>query len=83
MKLEFSSGAQGTARVQIFTSDDQADRGGIVFKFEVDDKGSAFIPYAKMTEKGVEVHFAGEAEAISLVNALRGVLAAFPLREYH
>lgn len=78
MRLEFSSGAQGTAKVQVFTSVNDEDRGGVVLRFEIDDQGSSFIPFARNIEKGVEVHFAGDAEAITLINALRGVLAALP-----
>ena len=76
MSLGFASGAQGTAKVQIFTSVDDEDRGGVVFKFEINDGDCAFIPFAKNIEKGVELCFAGEAEAKSLINALKGVLAA-------
>lgn len=78
MSLEFHSGAVGIAKVQVFTSVDDEDRGGVVFRFEIIDQGSAFIPFAKNNENGVEVHFAGDAEAASLVNALKGVLAALP-----
>lgn len=74
--IEFVSGVEGTAKVQIFTSVDDEDRGGVVFRFEIDDQNYSFIPFARNTEKGVELHFAGEAEAESLINALKGVLAA-------
>ena len=78
MSLEFCSGAVGTAKVQVFTSVDDEDRGGVVFKFEIIDQGSAFIPFAENIANGVELHFAGDAEAASLINALKGVLAALP-----
>ncbi len=74
--IEYISGAVGIAIVQTFTSVDDEDRGGVIFRFEIDDQGSSFIPFARNTEKGVELHFAGEAEAESLINALKGVLAA-------
>lgn len=76
MSIEFVSGAQGTAKVQTFTSVDNEDRGGVIFRFEIIDGDCEFIPFARNTEKGVELHFAGEAEAESLINALKGVLAA-------
>ena len=78
MSLDFVSGAQGTAKVQVFTSSDHTNRGGVVIRFEILDGDCAFIPLAKNIENGVELHFAGEAEAASLINALKGVLAALP-----
>lgn len=76
MSIEFVSGAQGTAKVQTFISLDDEDRGGVILKFEIIDGDCAFIPCATKTKNGVELHFAGEAEAKSLINALKGVLAA-------
>ena len=72
--LKFVSGAQGTAKVQMFTSVDDEDRGGVILKFEIIDGDCEFIPFARMTEKGAELHFAGDAEAENLINALKSVL---------
>lgn len=81
MSLGFVSGAQGTAKVQSFTSVDDEDRGGVILKFEIIDGDCAFIPFAKKTENGVELHFAGEAEAKALIDSLKGVLAAGVLKD--
>lgn len=76
MSIEFVSGSQGTAKVQTFKSIGDGGSGGVIFRFEIIDGDCEFIPFAKNTEEGVELHFAGEAEAESLINALKGVLAA-------
>jgi hypothetical protein len=77
--VPFSSGAAGTARVQLFLSEDDEDRGGVVMRLSIEDDASCFAPLAISRSPGcVEVHLAGDAEAASLVRALRGALAALP-----
>jgi len=78
MSIPFASGAIGEANVEVFTSNDDEDRGGVVIRLSVDDHGSSFIPAVRTTPTGVEIHIAGDAEAACLVRALRGVLAALP-----
>lgn len=76
MSIPYASGAIGEVSVQVFTSTDDEDRGGIVIRLAVHDEGSSFIPAAVATPAGVDIHMAGDAEAASLIRALRGVLAA-------
>lgn len=76
--IPYTSGAIGAVRVQAFTSNDDEDRGGIVLRISVDDGGSSFVPAVRVTPNGIEVHMAGDAEAASLIRALRAVLAALP-----
>lgn len=76
--ISFASGAQGDAKVQVFASNDDEDRGGVVISFSIENGDCNFIPAAKVTPTGVELHLAGDAEAASLVTALRGVLAMLP-----
>jgi hypothetical protein len=76
--IPFVSGAQGDAKVQIFTSNDDEDRGGVVICFSIEKGDCNSIPAAKITPTGVELHLAGDAEAASLVTALKGALAMLP-----
>lgn len=76
VEVPYCTGAIGTARVEVFTSDDDEDRGGIVLRFLIEDHSCSFVPLAKNLENGVELHLSGEAEAQSLIRALMGALAA-------
>lgn len=76
--IPYTSGSIGEACVQIYTSEGDEDRGGIVIKLTIQDNASSFIPAARITPDGVEIHVAGDAEAASIVRALRGALAALP-----
>ena len=78
MSIPYTSGSIGEVKVQVFTSKDDEDRGGVVIRLSVEDHASSFIPAMRMTPTGVEVHMAGDAEAACLIRALRGVLAALP-----
>ena len=61
-----------------FTSNNDEDRGGVVINFSIENGDCNFIPAVKVTPTGVELHLAGDAEAASLVMALKGVLAMLP-----
>lgn len=78
MEIDYVSGAQGTAVVQVFTSEDDEDRGGVMLRFTVKQPDCSFIPALKDIDDGVELHIAGDAEAASFIKALRGILAALP-----
>lgn len=78
LTIPYTSGSMGSVCVQTFFSIDDEDRGGLVLRLSVEDEGSSFIPAARSTPEGVEIHMAGDAEAASLIRALRGVLAAMP-----
>jgi hypothetical protein len=78
MSIPYTSGAIGEVNVQIFTSNDDEDRGGVVIRLSVEDQSSSFIPAVRVMPTGVEIHMAGDAEAACLIRALRGVLAALP-----
>ena len=78
MSIPYTSGSIGEVTVQVFTSNDDEDCGGVVIRLSVEDHGSSFIPAVRPTPTGAEIHMAGDAEAASLIRALRGVLAALP-----
>ena len=78
ISISYISGAIGAVHVEVFTSTDDEDRGGIVLRITVEDQASSFVPVAKNIANGVELHLAGDAEGASLVRALRGALAALP-----
>lgn len=76
--IEYVSGAQGVARVQVFTSNDDEDRGGIVIRFSIEDDDCSFWPAAKITNNGVELHMCGDAESTALITALKQALIDLP-----
>lgn len=76
--IPYTSGAIGDVTVQVFTSVDDEDRGGVIIRLAVNDGGSSFIPAAQATATGVDIHMAGDAEAACLIRALRAVLSALP-----
>jgi hypothetical protein len=71
VSIPFEAGAIGTLRVQVFSSMDDEDRGGVVLRITMENDASAFTPYSRNIENGVEVHMAGDAEGKALVNALK------------
>jgi len=75
VKVGFASGQEGRAIVSLFQSNDDEDRGGYVFRFTMDDhSGGSFFPYSRLIKDGVELHFAGDAEAASFFVALQELL---------
>jgi hypothetical protein len=71
VSIPFQAGAIGTLRVEVFSSMDDEDRGGVVVRITMDNQASAFTPYSRNIENGVEVHMAGDAEGKALVSALK------------
>lgn len=71
VSIPFQTGAIGTLRVQVFSSTDDEDRGGVVLRITMENDASAFTPYARNIENGVEVHMAGDGEGNALINALK------------
>jgi hypothetical protein len=78
IEVEYTSGALGVAIVQAYFSRYDKDWGGIVLRFTTNDISCSFIPAVKELDNGVELHLAGEAEAASFINALKGVLDLMP-----
>jgi hypothetical protein len=76
VEVPFAAGAIGKVVVTVFKSQDDEDRGGLVFRITLDDQGSSFIPHAVSLENGIELHMAGDIEAQSLVQALKTVLSS-------
>jgi hypothetical protein len=74
--VPFHGGANGTAKVELFSSDDNEDRGGIVMRLRIVDGDCAFVPTARIFSDGVELHVAGEAEGAAILRAIIGVIAA-------
>ena len=74
--VSFEAGAVGKLTVTVFKSNDEEDRGGLIFRITLDDIGSSFIPHAIALENGIELHMAGDIEAQSLVQALKTALSS-------
>ena len=74
--VSFEAGAVGKLTVTVFKSNDEEDRGGLIFRITLDDIGSSFIPHAIALENGIELHMAGDIESKSLVQALKSVLSS-------
>ncbi|WP_156781609.1 hypothetical protein [Comamonas aquatica] len=75
-EVPFEGGACGKVTVKVFKSDNDEDRGGLVFRITLDDLASAFIPHTVALENGIELHMAGDIEARSLVQALKKALSS-------
>lgn len=73
-ELAYEGGAVGKVTVSVFKSSHDEDRGGFVFRIEIEDCASSFIPHAVNTENGVELHMAGDIESVNLVQALKKAL---------
>jgi hypothetical protein len=76
VSIPYTSGAVGVARVELFRSVDDEDRGGVVLRLTVDDHGSSFVPTVSVLPNGVELHLTGDAEADALLRAIVGAIAA-------
>ena len=76
VEVPFEGGAIGKVVVTVFKSQDDEDRGGLVFRITLDDQGSSFIPHAVSLGNGIELHMAGDIEAQSLVHALKTALSS-------
>ncbi len=70
----YETGAKGASEVSVFRSQGVLDRGGMVLTLEVHDREGSFLPVARTTERGVELHVAGEAEAEAMILALQRAL---------
>lgn len=80
--VEFMCGAIGQAKVELFQSADSMDRGGVVFRLIIEDASSCMHPFARRVSEGpgshgVEIHLGGEAEAASMLRALKEVLGSY------
>ena len=70
----YTTGAVGTAKVEVYKSVQDLDRGGMVLRLIIKDTEASFLPSAVQTPEGVDIHIAGEAEAEALVLALQTAL---------
>ena len=73
-KFGYTTGATGESEVTVHRSQGDLDRGGMILNFEVHNVEDSFLPTAKVTARGVELHIAGEAEAEAMVLALQTAL---------
>lgn len=76
IEIQYTSGAVGSVKAQIFASDDDEDRGGFVLRLTINDGGCSFAPLAVHTSEGLDLHLAGEAEGRAVLAALGGLIAA-------
>lgn len=76
VSIPFEGGAVGEVIATRQASCDSEDRGGCVLKIEINNLASSFLPFAKNTDRGVEIHMAGDIEAKAFLAALRAALAS-------
>lgn len=62
--------------VTLFESLNDANRGGVILEVETELGGSGFQPVVVQTERGVQLHMAGDGEAKALLVALQHLLVA-------
>lgn len=77
VKVSYIGGAIGSMSARLFESKENMDRGGIVLRLECDDAGSSWFPHAKTLPNGIELHFAGDAEAAAVAMAVVEALKHF------
>jgi hypothetical protein len=83
---EFVGASSGgsRARVELFVSNDWANKGGAVLRLRVDQPdGSTFVPMSKNIDNGVELYLAGDEEADVFIMAVQQVLAAWRKKDVH
>lgn len=66
----------GELSVTLYESLDDEDRGGVVIEVEAEGDYRDFVPVVVETDRGVQLHVAGDGEAKALLTALRYLLAA-------
>jgi hypothetical protein len=72
------------ARVELFVSNDWANRGGAVLRLRVDQPdGGTFVPMSKNIDNGVELYLAGDEEADVFIMAVQQALAAWRTKDVH
>jgi hypothetical protein len=71
VSVPFSGAAIGVATVAIFESTNGGDDGGLVFRSAINNEASAFQPDAVLIADGVDIHIAGDEEAVALLSALQ------------
>ncbi len=76
-RVPYVSGAVGEVSVELYQSEDQEDRGGVVLRIRTKDDASSFVAHAERIEGGVELHMAGDAEGEALVRALQAALQTY------
>ncbi len=74
VRYAYETGAQGASEVTVLRSEGDLDRGGVVLTLEVHDREGSYLPVARPTDQGIEVHLAGEAEAEAMLLALQHAL---------
>ena len=72
---EFEGCTLGNARVRLYRSDNDMDRGGLVICLTVENADLSMLPVAREIENGVELHMAGDEEADALCRALQCALS--------
>lgn len=69
----------GPVDVRVWRSKNVMDRGGVVLEILSDSAAGGFVPYAINTEKGVQIHLAGEDEGGTILQALAvAIVKALP-----
>ncbi|BBB66541.1 hypothetical protein UNDYM_2288 [Undibacterium sp. YM2] len=64
----------GTVNVQMFSSIEKGQNGGVAIRITIDDKGSSSLPVSKNIDGGIEFHVSGDIEASAVMAALKEAL---------
>jgi len=67
---------EGEVKVSIFKRTDSDGGGGFVLQLTMDKQDSGFQPFSKNITDGVELHVAGEIEAMLVISALKKALSS-------
>lgn len=74
--VSYEASAIGKFTATVFKSTDMTDRGRLALRITLEDHTPFFVPDSKNLENGAKLHMASDAEADSLVKALKGTLAS-------
>lgn len=75
VSIPFEGAAIGEVYGTRFTSTESEDRGGCVLRVTLKNDASAFLPFAKNIDGGIEIHMAGDIEARAFLATIRALLA--------
>jgi|GEM_PF-1779432 len=73
--IPFDGAAIGLATVAIFESTGSMDDGGLVIRCNIRNDASAYQVHAVVTTEGADIHIAGDAESLAVLDALHQAVA--------
>ena len=77
VEIPYQGGACGVMKAEMYLSEDAEDRGGVVLRITNKDIAQSFIPHAKDISNGIELHMAGDTEAVVFIEAVQELLRLY------